>query len=310
MLSKAFPDKSYPAKLLLFGEQTVLKGSNALAIPFPQFHGAWRMPNDEAPTPDPLLLPFLKYLENKVAQKKLPFHLIIDAFRSDIEAGLRFDSSIPIGYGAGSSGALCAAIYDRYANSTLAPIESNLAILKQQLASLENFFHGKSSGTDPLIIYLNQPILIEHGKGISIANLKRKSLKESNHYSYFLIDTGIKRKTETYVNRFLKNCETSTYHKMVETELNPTVNRTIEYFIEGNDEEVYKEMKIISELQLSYFESFIPQPFKELWKTFLEKENIYLKLCGAGGGGFLFGIKETKKDIEKSFSVNIIPLQI
>ncbi|NJL74492.1 MAG: hypothetical protein HC892_05065 [Saprospiraceae bacterium] len=35
-------------------------------------------------------------------------------FQQAIEAGLYFESSIPIGYGVGSSGALTAALYDTF----------------------------------------------------------------------------------------------------------------------------------------------------------------------------------------------------
>ncbi|NJL74493.1 MAG: hypothetical protein HC892_05070 [Saprospiraceae bacterium] len=34
--------KNYPAKLLLFGEHTLLKGSQGLAVPSAQFSGSWQ----------------------------------------------------------------------------------------------------------------------------------------------------------------------------------------------------------------------------------------------------------------------------
>jgi mevalonate kinase len=57
-----------------------------------------------------------------------------------------FDSSIPQGYGVGSSGALVAAIYDRYAQDKITVLE-NLTrekLLQLKIYSLKwNFFHGK-----------------------------------------------------------------------------------------------------------------------------------------------------------------------
>ena len=37
------------------------------------------------------------------------------AFKNDLENNLHFESNIPQGYGVGSSGAICAAVYDAYA---------------------------------------------------------------------------------------------------------------------------------------------------------------------------------------------------
>jgi mevalonate kinase len=44
--------------------------------------------------------------------------------KNDVETGMYFDSSIPQGYGVGSSGALVAAIYDRYAQDKITVLEN------------------------------------------------------------------------------------------------------------------------------------------------------------------------------------------
>jgi len=77
---------------------------------------------------------------------------------------LYFDSSIPQGYGVGSSGALVAAIYDTYAIDKIEATETltrdKLLRLKEIFSLMESFFHGKSSGLDPLNSYLSIPILM------------------------------------------------------------------------------------------------------------------------------------------------------
>src|SRR5690625_6608275 len=84
--------------------------------------------------------------------------------KSDIEEGMYFDSIIPQGYGVGSSGALVAAIYERYALNKI-EIEQEISKeiiseLKEVFSKMESFFHGTSSGIDPLICYLNLQFLI------------------------------------------------------------------------------------------------------------------------------------------------------
>jgi mevalonate kinase len=67
--------------------------------------------------------------------------------KNDVETGMYFDSSIPQGYGVGSSGALVAAIYDRYAQDKITVLENltreKLLQLKNIFSQMESFFHGK-----------------------------------------------------------------------------------------------------------------------------------------------------------------------
>jgi len=76
------------------------------------------------------------------------------SFKNDIGSGMYFDSSIPQGYGVGSSGALVASIYDQYAHNKITILENltrdKLLKLKEIFSFMESFFHGKSSGLDPL----------------------------------------------------------------------------------------------------------------------------------------------------------------
>jgi mevalonate kinase len=98
---------------------------------------------------------------------KLPrnFKLDIEQFKQDIANGMFFDSNIPQGYGVGSSGALVAAIFERYSFSKHNPeniSKEDLKNIKSVFGEMESYFHGKSSGMDPLICYMNLPILIEN----------------------------------------------------------------------------------------------------------------------------------------------------
>ena len=99
-----------PGKLLLFGEYTILAGGQALALPLPNFSGHWAKGQTAKPFD---LRPFLDYLDRLQQEEQLLTPLRLDQFRQDLAAGLFFRSTIPAGYGAGSSGALCAAVYQR-----------------------------------------------------------------------------------------------------------------------------------------------------------------------------------------------------
>ena len=100
--------RAYPAKLLLFGEYTIIVGGQALATPLPLFQGRWaKAQAHESPVDLQQKLPaFLDYLR----QREWARSFRLDAFARDLEQAYYFASTIPLGYGAGSSGALCAAV--------------------------------------------------------------------------------------------------------------------------------------------------------------------------------------------------------
>ena len=125
----------FPAKVLLLGEYTILNGSRALALPYPELGGQWSFDDNSSE-------------ERKNSRKSLHGFLTFDSSGSidrqqmedDFEKGLWFDSTIPQGFGLGSSGALIAAIFDKYALNKTTDAEA-----KKTLAKLESYFHGSSS---------------------------------------------------------------------------------------------------------------------------------------------------------------------
>ena len=140
------------SKILLFGEYGIIEDSKGLSIPYNFFNGALKIaenPTLESKKSNNILADFYSYLKHL---DELDLDLI--SFEKHIKKGLYFDSSIPKGYGVGSSGALVAAVYDKYSNNKITVLENltreKLLVLKSIFSKMESFFHGKSSGLDPL----------------------------------------------------------------------------------------------------------------------------------------------------------------
>jgi mevalonate kinase len=271
----------YPAKLLLFGEYTIIQGAKALAVPLVNFKGQWRHSSDAVALAEQQkgLYQLLHYLQK---HHKAMYDTV--AFEEALLGGEFFDSTIPQGYGTGSSGALSAAVYDRFAFSKIPVLEnSDLKRLQQQLATIESCFHGASSGADPLVCYLRQGVIF-NGENVQILSTER------THYEgFFLIDTGISRQTAPLVKLFKKYCEEEIYPLRLEVELIPLVEDAIDAFLNRDVNVLLETMHQISYFQFKYFPGMIPEAFRKPWLDALASEHTKLKLCGAGGGGFLLG---------------------
>ena len=285
----------YPAKLLLFGEHSVLRGSQALAVPFRQFGGQWAYSDDLSKQYDlPKLANYLKKL-SKTDGIALDTEGVLQA----LKAGLYFDSNVPRGYGLGSSGALVAALYDTFStDKTLSNGE-----VKIILGKMESYFHGASSGFDPLISFVQKPILVKKDKSLEIlSDLKTDA-------QIFLLDTHQPRKAEALIKLFLDKCEqNAAYNTLIENELVPYIDDAIGAFLQNRTDLLFETVHHISFFQYRFFTEMIPLAYKNVWLEGLANDTFKLKLCGAGGGGFILGFcknfVKTKKVLSKSgFSV-------
>jgi mevalonate kinase len=267
--------RRYPSKILLFGEYAIIRGSRALAAPFPEFGGEWARSERYACSE-------LEGLCNYLKENGMDAILDLEAFEDDIAQGQYFDSGIPMGYGLGSSGALVAAVYDKYARKP----EAELSRLKAILASMEGYFHGASSGLDPLVCLLNLPILVKSPQETDVVNILPRSAGSG---TLFLLDTGISRETGPLVRIFLSKCEDLAFDARVEDELGSLSNAAIRAYLEGDWQVLRHIFGGISQFQWQYFQEMIPEAFRDIWARGLDSPVYKLKLCGAGGGGFLMG---------------------
>ena len=297
--------KKYCSKVLLFGEYSVIRNSMALAIPYPLFDGELKFNRGSNKKFDQELRALSQYLKRLEQQNKLDFSIDVHSLAFDVGQGLYFNSTIPQGYGVGSSGALCAAIVDRYGE-----VDSNkgedVSRLRTIFAQVESHFHGSSSGFDPLVSYLNRAILINTENEVILLDTPPK---EKGKGALFLLNTGRARRTEPLVNLFLEKCKDSNFNKLCDEKLIPITNNCIISFLEKDMNLLYDNFGDLSQFQFSHFKPMIPQLFQELWKNGLESEAYFLKLCGAGGGGFILGITKNFKEASQILnSYEIRPL--
>jgi mevalonate kinase len=287
------------SKILLFGEYGIIKDSKGLSIPYNFYNGALKMdknPSSEAIKSNIGLKAFVNHLET-INQELVVFD--IEKLQGDVEAGMYFDSSIPQGYGVGSSGALVAAIYDKYAQDKITVLENltreKLLILKAIFSEMEAFFHGKSSGLDPLNSYLSIPILINSKDNIEATGIPSQNSKGEG--AVFLLDSGIIGETAPMVGIFMESMKQEGFRKMLKDQFIKHTDACVEDFLKGDIKSLFSNTKQLSKVVLNHFKPMIPKQFHELWKKGIETNEYYLKLCGSGGGGYILGFTE---DIDRA----------
>ena len=290
------------SKILLFGEYGIIKDSKGLSIPYNFFKGALKTeqnPSEGAIESNNALKEFAFYLRNLETEKPNLVSFDLEALQADIAQGMYFDSSIPQGYGIGSSGALVAAIYDKYAHDKITVLENltrdKLLRLKVIFGKMESFFHGKSSGLDPLNSYLSLPILINSKDNIESTSIPSQNTDGKG--AVFLLDSGMTGETAPMVQIFMEKMKQEGFRNVIKNEFIKHTDACVEDFLSGNVKSLFGNLKQLSHVVLDHFKPMIPSSFHQLWQKGIETNDYYLKLCGSGGGGYILGFTQ---DLERA----------
>lgn len=296
----------HPAKLLLFGEYTILLGSDALAIPFDRFNGEFAFKKElnegiisEEERSNLILKNFLSFIIDNSLHDKLNSPFDYMSFGKDIAAGMYYKSDIPVGSGLGSSGALVAATYNKYTNQS--PSETAIQEIITDLALLESFFHGKSSGIDPLASLLKSPLLLRKKE---ICELRTdRIVRTLREFGLFLVYSSKSSATGELVEEFRVRCNSDPgYLSKLRHKYIPLNNKCIRAVTESSDPDAFfRDSRELTTLQSEIFKEMIPESFSLLVREGLELNLFYTKLCGSGGGGYFMGFTKNMSETEEYF---------
>mgnify|MGYP001410888821 CR=1 FL=1 len=286
------------AKIMLFGEYSVICHSMGLTIPYAHFKGELGFLNkyrytdfDFAIESNRMLREYHAHLKALKDKGELKCDLDLEHFGKDLKRNLFFESTIPQGFGIGSSGALCAAIYQRYARNRIRSQrnmkQEEVFRLKEIFAQMESYFHGISSGIDPLNCYIKYPLLINGDRGISVVGIPRNKFPREG--AIFLVDTGKPGITHPLVNLFFEKCQDPAFDRLVKDTFIPLNNGCIQSLLEGHTELFFTSLHELSAFQYRHLSPMIPETVTGAWKAGLDHRTYSLKLCGSGGGGFILG---------------------
>ena len=175
---------------------------------------------------------------------------------------------------------------------------------------------------DYILLFLCQNVLDSYlnnlwiNKGIYLGKNGIKLLQtipslSSENFHSFLVDTKIKRNTASLVNYFRRRSSEEDFYKNCTRVLLKLSREIIQLYIDEKHLELLVLLHEVSELQLNYMKKMIPMTFHQIWEEGLTSNLYSLKLCGAGGGGFILGFtanwEKTKAQL-KGYSIEKIVL--
>lgn len=277
--------EKYWSKVKLFGEYSMIFDSKALLVPLKRFSAEWTREGDASEGARCFsrheLTSFCEFLR---IDGRFSRDIDIGAMEKDLRDGWWLASDVPVGYGLGSSGTVVAAVYDRYALNRI----RDAIRLKELFSQMESYFHGSSSGIDPLQCYLGRPFRIT-AEGIDL--LDEEVL--NNGIDICLIDTKLKSSTKPLVEYFKRQRENESYLEDLHRCYLPNVGACIDAMIQGDLETFFMSLKSLTIAQSRLFGPMIPPHTSALF------ENTYdfrfgVKINGAGGGGYMLGFTDDR----------------
>jgi len=278
---------TYPAKVMLAGEYAVVIGGSALTIPFHRFSARVRSVKDIPPGKEKEARQSIEYLKHLYDYiRRIPasgFHAPpdLDLFSGNLDTCWA-DLDIPVGFGLGSSGAVSAAVYDLFFPGSQ---ELTLPQQKEDLALIESYFHGKSSGVDALTCHASSGLRF-YPSG-SVEKVLFDPAEIQGGYRFFLLNSGESSGTGPLVKHFLDRMKDAEFRRAMEEEYLPLNQKLIETLTGEREADPSMLMNMISSFQLEYFRRMIPDNMTDLWIEGQVSNEYYLKLNGSGGGYFL-----------------------
>ena len=167
-------------KFILVGEHFILYDIPALAMPWHDVALTLVPTNDPEPVAESVQQAWqqARQMMNLPTQEGFPFHML---------------STVPQGAGFGSSAALCLNLLMAAADEAGQSLDVSEQIT--QATELESRFHGRSSGLDPTVVAMKQPLRVHMGKAPEPLNWRLDG------YGFVLSVSREKRQTAQAVGR-------------------------------------------------------------------------------------------------------------
>lgn len=266
------------AKCILTGEHTVLRGGNALVTPIKdrQLQMAFEPASEFQ----------VQFLGSRGEELKIPFLVameraleLVGKSKKDLNAILSVNNNIPIGSGLGASAAFCVAVTKVFIHLGWVKESDAFSFAK----SIEDLFHGESSGLDIAVILEAKPILFHRTHGMQDVNFIWKP-------NLYLSYSGNRGLTSDCVNKVKKmHVDHPQMALRVDDKMKQSVSLMLQALTQEKDELLLKEG---IDLGLSCFQDWnlVNANSREHIQILKNHGAIAVKPTGSGDGGYVLSL--------------------
>ena len=263
-------------KWILAGEHILVRGGPALSFPLKDlFLEVQYKPNQP--------LSFCFEGEFSDCEKNKYFEKAIKEAFSSVgrkpEGHFYLSSKIPLGFGLGSSAAFCLSLSDIFVQL------GYVRDLVDFAWKLEDFFHGKSSGSDIQAVYHKKPLIFKSAENFEF-------FEPQQHPHIYLYNTGISSSTKQCVEKvsdiFNQHPEKS---QRIYKQMEQSVNDSIKALSKSSKEDGLALLTQSITRACECFEDWdLLEPLRPSIKKLKSLGALAVKPTGAGAGGYLIGL--------------------
>lgn len=276
-------EKKIFAKWVLTGEYSVLRSGQALVYPLTHYFLHFKYYKSSSP----LLIKktgayqeSLDFSVSPVLQKALK---LLNKKREQFKGTLEISAHIPFGAGVGASSSLCVGLsylflYEKWIKASE---------LKSFATSLEDLFHGKSSGMDITALIKKKPILYSKGKVL------KKLEPFKNKPKLFLSYSGGRASTSFGVSKVRKLFDKNwTLGENIDKQMRQSVELCLKAIPEKKEKQTLSLLKEALDLGENCFKQWelLSHDLKQHIQMLKKQGAIAAKPTGSGLGGYVISL--------------------